>query len=223
LPQGFSYEWTELTYQEILAGNSGLLVYPIAILLVFLVLAALYESLVLPLSIIMIVPMGLLAAITGVWISGGDNNIFTQIGLIVLVGLSAKNAILIVEFARELELAGRTPVQAAVEASRLRLRPILMTSFAFIMGVVPLVTSTGAGAEMRQAMGVAVFAGMIGVTMFGIFLTPVFYVLLRGLTGNKPFKQHGEAESEHSFQPTHELPVTIAPTSSTRGRELANT
>jgi multidrug efflux pump len=171
------------------------------------------------LSIIMIVPMGLLAAITGVWISGGDNNIFTQIGLIVLVGLSAKNAILIVEFARELELAGRTPLQAAVEASRLRLRPILMTSFAFIMGVVPLVTSTGAGAEMRQAMGVAVFAGMIGVTMFGIFLTPVFYVLLRRLTGNKPFKQHGEAESEHPIQPTHELPVTIAPT---RGRELAN-
>jgi len=217
LPQGFSYEWTELTYQEILAGNSGLLVYPLAILLVFLVLAALYESFVLPLSIIMIVPMGLLAAITGVWISGGDNNIFTQIGLIVLVGLSAKNAILIVEFARELEFAGRTPVAAAVEASRLRLRPILMTSFAFIMGVVPLVTSTGAGAEMRHAMGVAVFAGMIGVTMFGIFLTPVFYVLLRRLTGNKPFKQHGEAE--HSIQPRHDLPTSIAPT--VRGRELA--
>jgi len=124
-----------------------------------------------------------------------------------------------VEFARELEFAGRTPVQAAVEASRLRLRPILMTSFAFIMGVVPLVTSTGAGAEMRQAMGVAVFAGMIGVTKFGIFLTPVFYVLLRGLTGNKPFKQHGE--EEHSIQPRHDLPASLAPTSSTRGRELA--
>jgi multidrug efflux pump len=218
LPQGFSYEWTELTYQEILAGNSGLLVYPLAILLVFLVLAALYESFVLPLSIILIVPMGLLAAITGVWLSGGDNNIFTQIGLIVLVGLSAKNAILIVEFARELEFAGRTPVAAAVEASRLRLRPILMTSFAFIMGVVPLVTSTGAGAEMRHAMGVAVFAGMIGVTMFGIFLTPVFYVLLRRLTGNKPFKLHGEAE--HSIQPQHELPAGLAPT--VRGRELAD-
>jgi multidrug efflux pump len=221
LPQGFSYEWTELTYQEILAGNSGLLVYPIAILLVFLVLAALYESLVLPLSIIMIVPMGLLAAITGVWISGGDNNIFTQIGLIVLVGLSAKNAILIVEFARELEFTGRTPVQAAVEASRLRLRPILMTSFAFIMGVVPLVTSSGAGAEMRQAMGVAVFAGMIGVTLFGIFLTPVFYVLLRGLTGNRPFARHDEAEPDYSIQPRHELPASLAPTSSARGRELA--
>jgi multidrug efflux pump len=194
--------------------------FPLAILLVFLVLAALYESLVLPLSIIMIVPMGLLAAIAGVFITQGDNNVFTQIGLIVLVGLSAKNAILIVEFARELEFAGRTPVQAAVEASRLRLRPILMTSFAFIMGVVPLVTSTGAGAEMRQAMGVAVFAGMIGVTMFGIFLTPVFYVLLRGLTGNKPFKAHGE--EEHSIQPRHELPVSLAPTSTARDRELAN-
>jgi multidrug efflux pump len=220
LPQGISYEWTELTYQEILAGNSGLVVYPLAILLVFLVLAALYESLVLPLSIILIVPMGLLAAITGVWISGGDNNIFTQIGLIVLVGLSAKNAILIVEFARELEFAGRTPMQAAVEASRLRLRPILMTSFAFIMGVVPLVTSTGAGAEMRQAMGVAVFAGMIGVTMFGIFLTPVFYVLLRGLTGNKPFKQHGETEAQYPIQPRHELLAGLAPTSSARELEL---
>src|SRR5262249_30348777 len=163
---GFSYEWTELTYQEILAGNSGLVVFPLAILLVFLVLAALYESLTLPVAIIMIVPMGLLAAMTGVWLSNGDNNIFTQIGLIVLVGLSAKNAILIVEFARELEAVGHTPVQAAVEASRLRLRPILMTSLAFVMGVVPLVTSTGAGAEMRHAMGVAVFAGLIGVTLF---------------------------------------------------------
>jgi multidrug efflux pump len=194
LPRGFDFEWTDLTYQEILAGNSSLYVFPLAILLVFLVLAALYESLTLPLSIIMIVPMGLLAAMSGVWLTGGDNNIFTQIGLIVLVGLSAKNAILIVEFARELEFAGRTPVQAAIEASRLRLRPILMTSLAFVMGVLPLVTSTGAGAEMRHAMGVAVFAGMIGVTIFGIFLTPVFYVLLRRVTGNRPLKQHGMAE-----------------------------
>jgi multidrug efflux pump len=192
LPKGFGFEWTELTYQQILAGDSGLLVFPVAILLVFLVLAAQYESLTLPLSILMIVPMGLLAAMTGVWLSDGDNNIFTQIGLIVLVGLSAKNAILIVEFARELEFAGRTPIQAAIEASRLRLRPILMTSLAFIMGVVPLVLSTGAGAEMRHAMGVAVFAGMIGVTLFGIFLTPVFYVLLRRLSGNKALKHHGE-------------------------------
>jgi multidrug efflux pump len=191
LPNGFEFEWTDLTYQEILAGNSGVILFPLAILLVFLVLAALYESLTLPLAILMIVPMGLLAAITGVWLTKGDNNIFTQIGLIVLVGLSAKNAILIVEFARELEFAGRKPFEAAIEASRLRLRPILMTSMAFIMGVLPLVTSTGAGSEMRHAMGVAVFAGMIGVTLFGIFLTPVFYVLLRAIAGNKPLKQHG--------------------------------
>jgi multidrug efflux pump len=190
LPKGFGYEWTELTYQQILAGNSAILVFPLALLLVFLVLAAQYESLVLPLAIIMIVPMGMLAAMTGIWLTAGDNNVFTQIGLIVLVGLSAKNAILIVEFARELEFAGRTPYQAAIEATRLRLRPILMTSLAFIMGVVPLVTSTGAGAEMRHAMGVAVFAGMIGVTAFGLFLTPVFYVLLRQLSGNRKLKQH---------------------------------
>jgi multidrug efflux pump len=191
LPPGFSYEWTELTYQEILAGNSAVWVFPLAILLVFLVLAAQYESLTLPLAIILIVPMGLLAAMTGVWLSRGDNNVFTQIGLMVLVGLSAKNAILIVEFARELEFGGRSPLQAAIEASRLRLRPILMTSLAFVMGVLPLVLSTGAGAEMRRAMGVAVFAGMIGVTAFGLFLTPVFYVLLRRLTGNRPLIQHG--------------------------------
>ena len=191
LPKGFDFEWTELTYQEILAGNSAMWVFPLAVFLVLLVLAALYESLTLPLSIIMIVPMGLLAAMTGVWLSGGDNNIFTQIGLIVLVGLSAKNSILIVEFARELEFAGRNPVQAAIEASRLRLRPILMTSLAFVMGVLPLVLSTGAGAEMRQAMGVAVFAGMIGVTAFGLVLTPVFYVLLRAASGNRPLAHHG--------------------------------
>jgi multidrug efflux pump len=193
LPPGIGFEWTELTYQEILAGNSAILVFPVALLLVFLVLAALYESLVLPLAILMIVPMALLAAMAGVLISQGDNNVFTQIGLIVLVGLSAKNAILIVEFARELELAGHKPVAAAIEASRLRLRPILMTSLAFIMGVLPLVYSTGAGSEMRQAMGVAVFSGMIGVTVFGIFLTPVFYVLLRRLAGNRPLKRAGHS------------------------------
>ncbi|AJC80751.1 efflux RND transporter permease subunit [Rhizobium etli] len=190
LPAGIDFEWTDLTYQQILAGNSSVVVFPLALLLVFLVLAAQYESLTLPLAIIMIVPMGVLAALTGVWLTGGDNNIFTQIGLVVLVGLSAKNAILIVEFARELEFEGRTPREAAVEASRLRLRPILMTSMAFIMGVVPLVVSTGAGAEMRAAMGVAVFSGMIGVTLFGIFMTPVFYVLLRRMTGNRPLVQH---------------------------------
>ncbi|EPE97333.1 efflux RND transporter permease subunit [Rhizobium grahamii] len=196
LPKGISFEWTDLTYQQILAGNSGVIVFPLALLLVFLVLAAQYESLALPIAIIMIVPMGVLAALTGVWLTGGDNNIFTQIGLVVLVGLSAKNAILIVEFARELEFEGRTPVQAAIEASRLRLRPILMTSMAFIMGVVPLVTSTGAGAEMRAAMGVAVFSGMIGVTFFGIFMTPVFYVMVRKLSGNRPLIQHKEHEHD---------------------------
>jgi multidrug efflux pump len=208
LPQGITFEWTELTYQEILAGNSAFLVFPLALLLVFLVLAAQYESLTLPIAIILIVPMGLLAAMTGVWISGGDNNVFTQIGLIVLVGLSAKNAILIVEFARELEFAGRTPIQAAIEASRLRLRPILMTSLAFVMGVLPLVLSTGAGSEMRKAMGVAVFAGMIGVTAFGLFLTPVFYVLLRRLAGNKPLKQHGDVPHDvEAFAPAGDLSV----------------
>ncbi|HEV7304624.1 multidrug efflux RND transporter permease subunit [Ensifer sp.] len=191
LPPGIGYEWTDLTYQQILAGNSGLLVFPLALLLVYLVLAAQYESLTLPIAIILIVPMGIMAALVGVWLTGGDNNVFTQIGLIVLVGLSAKNAILIVEFARELELAGSTPIKAAIEASRLRLRPILMTSMAFIMGVVPLVMSTGAGAEMRSAMGIAVFAGMIGVTAFGIFMTPVFYVLIRKLTGERPLKHAG--------------------------------
>lgn len=203
LPPGISYEWTELTYQEILAGNSSVLVFPLAILLVFLVLAAQYESLTLPIAIILIVPMSLLAAMTGVWLSGGENNVFTQIGLMVLVGLSAKNAILIVEFARELEFADRTPVQAAIEASRLRLRPILMTSMAFVMGVLPLVLATGAGAEMRSAMGVAVFFGMIGVTAFGLFLTPVFYVVLRRLAGNRPLKLHGEIPHLEGFAVGH--------------------
>lgn len=183
LPRGVKFEWTDLTYQQILAGNAGIWIFPISVLLVFLVLAALYESLVLPLAVILIVPMSILAALTGVWLTGGDNNIFTQIGLMVLVGLACKNAILIVEFARELELQGATPLKAAIEASRLRLRPILMTSIAFIMGVVPLLTSTGAGSEMRHAMGIAVFFGMLGVTLFGLFLTPVFYVLLRSLGG----------------------------------------
>jgi multidrug efflux pump len=181
LPKGMSFEWTDLTYQQILSGNTALLVFPICVLLVFLVLAAQYESLFLPLAIILIVPMCLFSAVSGVWLTGGENNIFTQIGLFVLVGLACKNAILIVEFARELEIAGEETVKAAIHAARLRLRPILMTSFAFIMGVVPLVLSSGAGAEMRHAMGIAVFFGMLGVTFFGLFLTPVFYVLLRAL------------------------------------------
>jgi hydrophobe/amphiphile efflux-1 (HAE1) family protein/NodT family efflux transporter outer membrane factor (OMF) lipoprotein len=181
LPKGMAFEWTELTYQRILAGNSAIYVYPLCLLLVFLVLAAQYESFRLPLAIILIVPMCLLFAITGVWLKGGDNNIFTQIGLIVLVGLACKNAILIVEFAKHKQDEGLSPFDAAIEACRLRLRPILMTSIAFIAGVFPLVIARGAGAEMRQAMGIAVFSGMIGVTLFGLFLTPVFYVTLMKL------------------------------------------
>jgi multidrug efflux pump len=190
LPKGVSFEWTDLTYQDILAGNTLVYIFPLCVLLVFLVLAAQYESWTLPLAVILIVPMSILCALAGVWLTNGDNNVFTQIALFVLVGLASKNAILIVEFARELEHHGRGTVEAALEACKLRLRPILMTSIAFIMGVVPLVFSSGAGSEMRHAMGVAVFSGMLGVTLFGLFLTPVFYVLLRllakRLEGHKP-------------------------------------
>jgi hydrophobe/amphiphile efflux-1 (HAE1) family protein len=180
LPNGVGFEWTELTYQQQLAGNTTGLVFVLCLLLVFLVLAAQYESWALPIAVILIVPMCLLCAAAGIYITGGDNNVFTQIGFLVLIGLACKNAILIVEFARELEHQGRTPIEAALEAARIRLRPILMTSFAFIMGVIPLVFSSGAGAEIREAMGVAVFAGMLGVTFFGLVLTPVFYVVVRG-------------------------------------------
>jgi len=179
LPAGMEFEWTELTYQQILAGNTALYIFPLCLFLVFLVLAAQYESLALPLAIILIVPMSILSAMIGVYISGGDNNIFTQISLFLLAGLASKNAILIVEFAHNLEQLGRSTLDAAIEASRLRLRPILMTSFAFIMGVLPLVMSSGAGSEMRQAIGVAVFSGMLGVTFFGLIFTPVFYVSFR--------------------------------------------
>ncbi|MEP4190286.1 MAG: efflux RND transporter permease subunit, partial [Sneathiella sp.] len=195
LPAGMEFEWTELTYQQILAGNTAIFIFPLCILLVFLVLAAQYESLTLPLAVIMIVPMSILSAIAGVYLFGGDNNIFTQISLFVLAGLASKNAILIVEFARELEREGHSIVSAAVEASRLRLRPILMTSFAFIMGVLPLVLSSGAGAEMRQAIGVAVFSGMLGVTFFGLILTPVFYVLVRMLDRKKEENKQGQSEA----------------------------
>src|ERR1700688_3551732 len=181
LPNGMRFEWTELTYQQILAGDTAAYVFPLVILLVFILLAALYESVSLPLVVILIVPMCLLSAILGVQIAGGDNNVFTQIGLIVLVGLACKNAILIVEFARDRQEQGESIWQAVLDACRLRLRPILMTSIAFIMGVVPLVTSHGAGAEMRRAMGVAVFSGMLGVTLFGLLLTPVFYLVIRTL------------------------------------------
>ncbi|EIK97061.1 multidrug efflux RND transporter MexF [Pseudomonas sp. M47T1] len=185
LPNGMTYEWTELTYQQILSGNTALFVFPLCVLLAFLVLAAQYESWSLPLAVILIVPMTLLSAIAGVIIAGSDNNIFTQIGLIVLVGLACKNAILIVEFAKDKQEEGLEPLAAVLEACRMRLRPILMTSFAFIMGVVPLVLSHGAGAEMRHAMGVAVFSGMLGVTFFGLLLTPVFFVLIRNRVEKK--------------------------------------
>ncbi|ADG12237.1 multidrug efflux RND transporter permease subunit [Caulobacter segnis] len=185
LPNGMGYEWTELTYQQILAGNTAIFIFPLCVLLAFLVLVAQYESWSLPLVVILIVPMTLLSALAGVWISKGDNNIFTQIGLIVLVGLACKNAILIVEFAKEREEHGDSPLQAVLEACRLRLRPILMTSIAFIMGVYPLVVSHGAGAEMRRAMGVAVFSGMLGVTVFGLILTPIFYYVIRRFTARK--------------------------------------
>ncbi len=179
LPQGTSFEWTELAFQERQTGNTAIFIFALSVLFVFLVLAAQYESWSLPLAIVLIVPMSILAALVGVAARGMDNNILTQIGLIVLVGLAAKNAILIVEFARQAEGEGKSPVEAVVEACRLRLRPILMTAFAFILGVVPLVIATGPGAEMRQALGTAVFAGMLGVTFFGLFLTPVFYVAIR--------------------------------------------
>jgi hydrophobe/amphiphile efflux-1 (HAE1) family protein len=178
LPNGFGYEWTDLTFQQKSAGSTALIIFPICVMLVFLILSAQYESWALPLAVILIVPMCLLSAMIGVWLKGSDNNVLTQIGFIVLVGLACKNAILIVEFARERVEHGLTPVAAAVEACRLRLRPILMTSFAFIMGVIPLVTALGAGSEMRQAIGIAVFAGMLGVTTFGLFLTPVFFVTI---------------------------------------------
>ncbi|AOS74226.1 MAG: multidrug efflux RND transporter permease subunit [Pseudomonadales bacterium RIFCSPLOWO2_12_60_38] len=181
LPEGVTYEWTDLTYQQKLAGSSALFIFPLCVLLAYLILAAQYNSWLLPLAVLLIVPMCLLSAILGVWLVEGDNNVFVQIGLVVLVGLAAKNAILIVEFARSLEAEGASPLEAVIHACQLRLRPILMTSLAFIAGVVPLVFASGAGAEMRHAMGVAVFAGMLGVTLFGLFLTPVFYVVMRSL------------------------------------------
>ncbi|MBX8610981.1 efflux RND transporter permease subunit [Pseudomonas cichorii] len=194
LPNGMVYEWTDLTYQQILSGNTALFVFPLCVLLAFLVLAAQYESWSLPLAVILIVPMTLLSAIAGVILAGSDNNIFTQIGLIVLVGLACKNAILIVEFAKDKQEEGLSPLDAVLEACRLRLRPILMTSFAFIMGVVPLVLSSGAGAEMRHAMGVAVFSGMLGVTFFGLLLTPVFYVLIRNYVERQDARKAARAQ-----------------------------
>jgi len=186
LPDGFGFEWTELAYQEKLAGNTGLLVFAASILFVFLVLAAQYESWSLPLAVVLIVPMCLLAAVSGLLLRGMDVNILAQVGFVVLVGLAAKNAILIVEFARQAEAEGKDRFAAATEAARTRLRPILMTSFAFIFGVVPLAIASGAGAEMRQSLGTAVLFGMVGVTIFGLVFTPVFYVFIRGLLGSRP-------------------------------------
>ena len=202
LPRGVGYSWTELVYQEKLSGNAIAYIFPLCVLLVFLVLAATYESWTLPLAIILIVPMCILSALVGVWLSRlffgqpGDFNLFTQIAFVVLMGLACKNAILIVEFAKELEESGMTAINAVVRACRMRLRPILMTSMAFIAGVVPLIVGTGAGAEMRRAMGIAVFSGMIGVTVFGIFLTPVFYVLMRGFGGPLVRLHGGEVPGE---------------------------
>ena len=208
LPDTMGFEWTELTLQQIIAGQDLLtkLAFPLAVVFVFLVLSAQYESWSLPLSIILIVPMCLLAAIAGIWLTRLSNDIFTQIGLVVLIGLAAKNAILIVEFAKQLQDQGKGRFEATVEACRLRLRPILMTSFAFILGVVPLVLATGAGAEMRRTLGIAVFSGMLGVTAFGVFFTPVFYVVVRrfsetsapAATGEQEDNRHGEAKDRHS-------------------------
>ena len=215
LPRGISYEWTEITYQDKIAGDTLFIILPLCMLLVFFVLAAQYESLTLPLAVLLIVPMGILSAIFGVWLTKGDNNLFTQISLVVLVGLACKNAILIVEFARELEHQGRTIYAAAIEAAHMRLRPILITSIAFIAGVIPLILSSGAGSEMRHAMGVAVFSGMIGVTAFGLFLTPIFYVLLRTLAtkmGGKLHYQGEHSEQLHTGQMQHENhPTTASP------------
>jgi len=192
LPTGMDIGWSDLSYQQASQGDAALVIFPLAVLLAFLVLAALYESWTLPLAVILIVPMTMLSALIGVWLTGGDNNVFVQVGLVVLMGLACKNAILIVEFARELELQGKGIVEAALEACRLRLRPIVMTSVAFIAGTVPLVLSSGAGAEVRSVTGITVFAGMLGVTAFGLFLTPVFYVALRKLA-NAPLVSHAPA------------------------------
>jgi multidrug efflux pump len=218
LPGQFAFEWTQLTYQQVMAGNTAVFIFPLCVLFVFLALAAQYESWSLPLAVILIVPMCLMSAMTGVLIRGQDNNIFTQIGFIVLVGLACKNAILIVEFAKQQMEGGKARIEAAAEAAMLRLRPILMTSFAFILGVSPLVIAAGAGAEMDQALGTAVFAGMIGVTFFGIFLTPVFFSVIMKFFGPKPTRakkdvaaQLGKREDEltANFRSTSDPDATL--------------
>jgi hydrophobic/amphiphilic exporter-1 (mainly G- bacteria), HAE1 family len=200
LPDGTAFEWTELALQESATGNAAIYIFALSVVFVFLALAAQYESWTLPLAIILIVPLAILAALLGVQFRGLDNNILTQIGLIVLIGLAAKNAILIVEFARQAQSEGKSAVDAAVEATRLRLRPILMTAFAFIFGVLPLMIATGPGAEMRQSLGTAVFFGMLGVTLFGLFLTPVFYVILRSRSTPRA---HTEPRTTEQLTPSH--------------------
>jgi multidrug efflux pump len=185
LPRGIVLEWTDLSYQQVTQSHAAAVVFPLAVMLAFLVLSALYESWTLPLAVILIVPVCMCAALLGVRLTDGDNNVFVQVGLVVLMGLACKNAILIVEFARELEIQGRGIGEAALEACRMRLRPIVMTSIAFIAGSVPLLLGHGAGSEVRAATGITVFSGMLGVTLFGLFLTPVFYVALRTLTKKK--------------------------------------
>lgn len=202
LPPGFGFEWTELSLQQVLAGNTAMLVFPLSVIFVFLALAAQYESWSLPFAVILIVPMCILSSLAGVWLRGMDNNIFTQIGFIVLVGLASKNAILIVEFAKRRQENGLSRFDAAVEAARIRLRPILMTSFAFILGVFPLVISQGAGAESRQLLGTAVFSGMLGVTLFGLLLTPVFYVVAQALAQRR---QSAQPKSPQDALSGHEL------------------
>ncbi|MCV3242514.1 efflux RND transporter permease subunit [Mesorhizobium sp. ZC-5] len=196
LPNGMVTEWTDLSFQQSTQGNTALFIFPLSVMLAFLVLAALYESWTLPLAVVLIVPMCILSALVGVWLTGGDNNVFVQVGLVVLIGLACKNAILIVEFARELEIEGKGIVEAALEACRLRLRPIVMTSIAFIAGTVPLLIGHGAGAEVRAVTGITVFAGMLGVTLFGLFLTPVFYVALRKLVHKTPAAERAHAPAE---------------------------
>jgi multidrug efflux pump len=206
VPKGIAYDWTELTYMQLQAGNTAMYVFALAVVFVFLVLAAQYESWSLPLAVILVVPMCLLCSVAGVALAKMDVNIFTQIGFVVLVGLASKNAILIVEFAKQQHEAGEPRFKATTEACRLRLRPILMTSFAFILGVVPLVLASGAGAEMRRTLGVAVFSGMLGVTFFGIFLTPIFYYVITGLSGATPPHSPGDKIPTTAHEPTPSHP-----------------
>jgi multidrug efflux pump subunit AcrB len=225
LPAGFTYEWTELAYQEETAGNTALYIFPLCVLFVFLTHSAEYESFALSSAIILIVPMCLLCGIAGVYFRGLDDNIFTQIGFVVLAGMSVKNAVLIVEFAKQQQEHNHDmrAAAAAIEAARLRLRPILMTSFAFILGVLPLLIATGAGSEMRQALGTVVFYGMLGVTFFGLFLTPVFYTVIRRLGGDKPILAPGHegpqrmeqavtSGGDHGASPTNGGPTNGDPT-----------